>query len=105
VKYDPNKIGLPPFLPYVFCENPAGLSIPEWVRSLVYAFDDNITFAPAVIAGNEETVAAYTLFDGVSTVTYRDHLYLPTDWIAQEYPARADLCRRIECWIQEIISA
>ena len=35
-------------------------------------------------------------FDGVPAVIDKRHVYLPTAWLATEYPDMADVFRRIE---------
>jgi hypothetical protein len=74
---------------------PQGTRKRQW--KLCAAIDDNgVVFAPAAIAGNEQSVMLCAAFDGISAVINKRHFYLPTDWLAKEYPAMADVFNTIE---------
>jgi hypothetical protein len=78
-----------------FSVKPPGTREPEW--KFCAAIDDNgAVFAPAAIAGNEQSVMLCAAFDGISAVINKRHIYLPTEWLAKEYPAMADVFSAIE---------
>lgn len=73
---------------------PQGTREPQW--KLCAGIDDNGTvFAPAGITGNEQAVLLCACFDGVPAVVSKCHIYLPTTWLAKEYPDIAEVFRRI----------
>ncbi|WP_448477115.1 hypothetical protein [Pseudoxanthomonas mexicana] len=72
-----------------------GSSEPAWTRTVLLS-DDGLVFIAAALAGNEKSVAACAAFDGVPTVKIGTHIYLPTTWIAKDYPACSDLCSKAE---------
>lgn len=74
--------------------NPPGHRKPEWFRSAALA-EDGTVYAPAVVAGNELAVTMAATYDGVSALVSDHHVYLPTDWLAREYPVVADICEKI----------
>jgi hypothetical protein len=76
-------------------KRPQGTREPQW--KFCAAIDaEGIVFAPAAIAGNEQAVLLCAAYDGVSAVINKRHVYLPTTWLANEYPDTADVFRRIE---------
>jgi hypothetical protein len=75
-------------------------TVPEWVRSACLN-DDGRVFAPAIVAGDEMRVLLCAAFDGVSLILDDGHAYLPTDWLAREYPEVADVCARIESRLRD----
>jgi hypothetical protein len=79
---------------------PDGATVPEWVRSACLA-DDGRVFAPAIVAGDEMRVLLCAAHDGVSLILDDGHAYLPTDWLAREYPEVADVCARIESRLRD----
>jgi hypothetical protein len=74
---------------------PQGTREPQW-KLCAGIDDDGTVFAPAGIAGNEQTVLLCALFDGVPAVVDKRHVYLPTTWLANEYPDMAEVFRTIE---------
>lgn len=79
--------------------NPKGGREPEWKRSAALA-DDGVVFAPAIITGNEMVAFLAASWDGTPVVMNDDHLYLPVQWIAREYPDVADVCAEIEARVK-----
>ncbi len=75
--------------------DPTVRRIPEWIRSAALA-DDGRVYMPAAACGNETQALLAAGFDGVDMLMDDNHLYLPTDWMAREYPNLADLCAKIE---------
>jgi len=81
-------------------DNPDGHRLPKWQRSA--AVDDAGTvFAPAAIAGNEQSIFFCASWDGVPGVASRKHIFLPVEWLAREYPLTRDLCASIERGVRE----
>ena len=81
-------------------DNPKGQTVPRWQCQAACAADGTI-FAPAAIAGNETAVFLCAGYDGVPCVVDAKHVYLPTDWLAREYPAVRDICAVIEKRVRE----
>jgi hypothetical protein len=78
-----------------FSVRPPGTREPEWKFSA--AIDDNgAVFAPAALAGNEQSVMLCAAYDSVTTSINKHYVYLPTAWLAKEYPAMADVFNLIE---------
>jgi len=74
---------------------PKGTREPQW--KLCAGIDENgIVFAPAGIAGNEQAVLLCAFYDGISAVVSKRHAYLPTTWLAKEYPDMAEVFHSIE---------
>lgn len=76
-------------------ENPEGKRLPAWART-AFVDDDGVIFAPAAIAGNERAVLLCAMQDGVPLMSDKGHTYVPTSWIAQEYPSQLGTCLSIE---------
>jgi hypothetical protein len=72
-----------------------GKNIPKWKRSAGLD-DDGTVFIPAIIASNEMNVMMCTGFDGTDVVTYLNHIYVPADWMAREFPETAEVCATIK---------
>lgn len=71
--------------------NPQGANIPAWKRSV--GLDGTGTLLiPAAIAGNEERVLLCAMYDGTKYVNFKNHAYLPSDWLAREFPECRDIC-------------
>jgi hypothetical protein len=76
-------------------ERPQGTQEPRW--KFCAAIDaEGIVFAPAAIAGNEQAVMLCAAFDGIPAVISKHHVYLPTTWLADNYPYMAEVFHRIE---------
>jgi hypothetical protein len=84
-------------LRWVATGNPPGGNMPEWARSAAMAGDGTV-FAPAAMTDDPEmfVVLKAGWAGGVPLVTDDGHAYLPTWWLAREYPDVADTCRAIE---------
>ena len=83
-----------------WCEVDAGKrNQPAWLRSAALA-DDGTVFVPAAIAG-ETDVSLSAAYDGVTIVKYRNHVFVPSDWLKQEYRQTADLVFKIERGVRE----
>lgn len=68
---------------------------PGWLRSAAIN-EEGTVFAPAALTGNEMSAFLKASWDGVRAVIYRGHVFLPTTWLALEYPQVEMLCEKIE---------
>jgi hypothetical protein len=70
--------------------------VPQWLITAGIS-DDGTVFVPARIAGNETAVTLAAGWDGnVAMAIYRDHAFLPVEWMVREYPKLADDLRAVE---------
>lgn len=77
-------------------ETPSGKKkLPRWVRSMGIS-DDGVVFVPAAMAGNEQAVFLCTAYDGTASVTYLNHVFVSSTWLAKEYPDTRELCEIME---------
>jgi hypothetical protein len=85
-----------PALRWIVAANPPGYDEPAWKRSA--AIDDRGTiYAPAVISDGECTALFKAACDGdVVGIEVDGHIFLPTRWLAREYPGDADIYALIE---------
>ena len=75
-------------------ESPAGKKIPKWERSAGLS-SDGVVFVPAAMTGNESDVFLCTCYDSTPVVQYLNHIYVPADWLAVEFPKTAEICQII----------
>jgi hypothetical protein len=64
---------------------PEGKKLPKWTRSAAIS-DDGKVFIPCAIGGDEQEVFLCTLYDHTPSVEYLNHHYVPSDWLAKEFP-------------------
>jgi hypothetical protein len=75
--------------------------VPQWLVTAGIS-DDGTVFVPARIAGNEMAVTLAAGWDGgVAMAIYRDHAFLPVEWMVREYPKLADDLRIVEQRVRE----
>ena len=68
--------------------------VPAWGRRC--AFDaEGTLWVPAVLGGNETAVLLACGFDATPTIINKGHIYVPSAWMAKEFPALAELMERI----------
>lgn len=67
---------------------------PRWLASAAMAPDGTV-FVPAAYAGDEHKVKLCAVFDGETILEKGGHIYVPSGWLAREYPDTADLCELI----------
>lgn len=75
-------------------ENADDPQFPEWART-VGITDQGLVFVPAGLAGSEDEVAMCMLYDGTESHLYRNHTYVPADWMAAEFPKTIEACKSI----------
>lgn len=79
-----------------FFDNPPGYDEPEWKRSVMID-EEGVIYAPASVTDDEKGALVRAVGDGgVPLIMDRDHVYLPTGWLAAEYPEVASICHWIE---------
>jgi hypothetical protein len=61
-------------------------------------------FVPAGITGNEGEVFLRSMYDGTRTYDYRNHKFVPADWMAKEFPDVRGLCEKMVMAAQSAIS-
>jgi hypothetical protein len=84
-----------PEMNWLTVEAPPGRKIPAWARSAAITKDGTV-YLPAAICGNENQAMMAATWDGGVPLLQRDeHLYLPADWMAQEYPQEAENIQHI----------
>lgn len=67
--------------------------------------DTGVVFVPAAITGRGQEVLLCTAYDGTPSATYRDHVFVPSTWLATEFADFRDLCEVMEKWVQTQIDA
>lgn len=88
---------------WIEVENPAGKKIPKWKRSAGLS-SDGVVFVPAAMTGNESEVFLCAGYDGTPVVQYLNHVYVPADWLAVEFPKTAEVCQIISKSVRETCS-
>lgn len=86
---------------WIEMEQPEGKKLPKWVRSCGISNDGMTVFVPAAIAGNEEEVMLCTLYDSTPSISYLKHTYVPSSWLAVEYPKTQELVELMEFKVKE----
>lgn len=86
---------------YVLEKN-QNFNLPEWARTFGVN-DEDIVFVPAGIS----PVSENEVYDRSSDVDifcaqYNDHMYMPSNWLGNEFPEVADLCRMFENQAEKI---
>lgn len=66
--------------------------LPLWLRTIAVALDGSEVFVPAAIGGNEDAVILCAAWDGAAFVRRLGHVYVPTSWLAIEFPDSSVLC-------------
>lgn len=84
---------------------PGTKRLPLWARSIAISVDGTI-FLPAVLAGSELAVVLCAFDDRVPVALGRQdrHCYVPSWWLAREYPDLAPTCTRVEQRIRAVAS-
>ena len=86
---------------WIEVENQTKKKVPKWIRSAGLA-DDGTVYIPAAVSGNEQAALLSASWDGISMVSYLNHIFLPTSWLAKEYPMTQELCIKIERRLKEV---
>lgn len=76
------------------------LRLPLWQRTTAVAPDGTV-YVPAVLAECEFFVWLGASWAGIPVFYHKKHLFVPTWWIAREYPALRALCQKIEARVKE----
>jgi hypothetical protein len=84
-----------PEMNWLTVESPPGRKIPAWARAAAITKDGTV-YLPAAICGDENRAMMAAAWDGGIPLLERDgHVYLPADWMAQEYPREAENVQHI----------
>lgn len=81
--------------------NPDGKKIPKWKRSAGLS-SEGVVFVPAAMTGNESEVLLCAGYDGTPVVHYLNHIYVPAEWLAAEFPKTAEICAIISKNVREV---
>lgn len=68
---------------------------PTWSRTL-FVTDNGLLMVPAVLAGREKIVAMKAAWDGCPMIRFKNHLFVPTEWLKKEFPKDARLLAILE---------
>lgn len=68
----------------------------NWKRTIGICDETGRIMVPAAMAAREEEVLMCARFDATPTARYKDHLYVPSTWLANEFPDCAELCAAAE---------
>lgn len=63
--------------------------------------DEGIIYLPSLLVGSEMDVLLRAGFDGISCIIDGGHRYYPSDWMAKEFPERAENLGKIVVQIKE----
>lgn len=75
----------------VTVEQKKGAPLPLWLRTS-FVGSDGVVYLPAAAFMNEDAAMFCAGHDGISMVSDKKHLYLPSPWLAAEIPEhRADI--------------
>lgn len=85
---------------WIEVENLEGKKIPRWKRSAGQS-KEGVVFVPAAMTGNENEVFLCACYDGTPVAHYLNHLYVPADWLAVEFPKTAEICATISKKVRE----
>ena len=69
----------------VTVENTKGAPLPLWLRTS-FVGSDGTVYLPAAAFMNEQAAMLCAGHDGISIVSDKKHIYLPSSWLASEYP-------------------
>ena len=78
--------------------------IPKWQRSAAIS-SDGVVFVPSAIAGDEQEVYLCTLFDSTPSLRYLDHIYVPTNWLTEEFPNTTEACKQTELKLRQAMKS
>lgn len=85
-------------------ENTETSKFPEWARSFGIN-DQRQVFVPAAMANvPEREVHLCTLSDNTPSIVYKDHYFVPADWLCQEFPKTKELCEIIKASAAELMT-
>jgi len=73
--------------------------LPQWMRSVARDQEGTI-FAPAVMGAPEMEVLLCAGHDGTPCVLDSEHLYVPLEWLAKEFPVASEACNSIKRRLQ-----
>jgi hypothetical protein len=79
-------------------ENTAFTAFPEWIRTVGLSSAGQILLPAAMGDHDNEALVAICACEasGEPLVVHQEHLYVPSQWLRDEYPAIADLIQTVE---------
>lgn len=82
---------------YTVADEDMKAKLPEWARS-VLRHDDGTLFLPAVLGASEMEVLLCAGYDGTPVAQHKDHLFVPMDWLAREFPSDVldSVCQKVK---------
>jgi hypothetical protein len=71
---------------------------PEWSRTLIIDTADNTIFvaSSSVTADPENIIHGNAIHANEPVIIKNDHVYVPTRWLAEQYPQSANICATLE---------
>ena len=83
------------YLEWVFVPN-MSQKYPLWLRSAALGVDGKV-YVPAALGDEDEPNVLMSFMHEGRSGAFRDgHFYVPSDWLASNYPETAELCSKIE---------
>ncbi len=84
-------------------EKNSNFNLPEWART--FGIDDNgVVFIPAAVTEipEDEVYQRLETYSDIPMAQYCEHFYMPSGWLAQEFPAISDLCQMFEIQAKKV---
>jgi hypothetical protein len=79
----------------------AGPKTPTWLRRAAITAD-GVVFVPARIAGTESLIAFMAACDGVARFKDGGRIFVPAEWLAEQFPNVAAAVRHIAQDVQRL---
>jgi hypothetical protein len=76
--------------------------IPKWARTGFYNDETQEVFVPAALVVSEMEAVVMVGYDRTAVVYADKHFYVPTTWVAREWPPKADMMARIEADVRAL---
>lgn len=92
-----------PWMEWFCVENDGLADQPKWFRKVGVCPDDGRVFVPAALVGFDMEMIVFLCAsqDRATIVEHLNHVYVPAEWMAGQYPDVADTCRVIERRVRE----
>ncbi|MGE9760933.1 hypothetical protein [Pseudomonas sp. PDM20] len=87
---------------WLVVDKPEGKRMPEWSRTIGVT-DKGQVYVPAAMGGNEQQVVLCLAWDGTDCIEHLNHVFVPADWMAKEFPQTAEICKAILLAAQQVI--
>jgi hypothetical protein len=85
-------------------ENTESTAFPEWIRTIGLTLGGQILLPAAMGDHDNEALVAISSSEatGDPMVVYREHLYVPSQWLRTEYPDIAELVMAVEAHVKTL---